>query len=96
MSSEASQIDTVQDVFIKFAFIENKHFFTKSFHRQTSQNYEQPPQRFVLSKLIFSIKHQWNLFDFFFLCRILDYEINFEKKKFLTTLIFKVCTYLVF
>ena len=57
MSSEASQIDTVQDVFIKFAFIENKHFFTKSFHRQTSQNYEQPPQRFVLSKSFFCVKN---------------------------------------
>ena len=27
------------------AYIENKHFFTKSCHRQTYQNYEQPPQR---------------------------------------------------
>ena len=26
------------------AYIENKHFFTKSCHRQTYQNYEQPPQ----------------------------------------------------
>ena len=24
----------------------NKHFFTKSCHRQTYQNYEQPPQTF--------------------------------------------------
>ena len=27
------------------AYIENKYFFTKSCHRQTYQNYEQPPQR---------------------------------------------------
>ena len=27
-----------------FASSENKHFFTKSCHRQTYQNYEQPPQ----------------------------------------------------
>ena len=27
------------------AYIENKHFFTKSCHRQTYQNYEQPSQR---------------------------------------------------
>ena len=26
------------------AYIENKHFFTKSCHRQTYKNYEQPPQ----------------------------------------------------
>ena len=26
------------------AYIENKHFFTKSCHRQTYQNYEQPPE----------------------------------------------------
>ena len=26
------------------AYIENKYFFTKSCHRQTHQNYEQPPQ----------------------------------------------------
>ena len=26
-----------------YAYIRNKHFFTKSCHRQTYQNYEQPP-----------------------------------------------------
>ena len=26
-----------------YAYIGNKHFFTKSCHRQTYQNYEQPP-----------------------------------------------------
>ena len=26
------------------AFSRNKHFFTKSFHHQAYQNYEQPPQ----------------------------------------------------
>ena len=24
----------------------NKHFFTKSYHHQTYQNYEQPPQKY--------------------------------------------------
>ena len=28
-----------------YVYIGNKHFFTKSCHRQTYQNYEQPPQR---------------------------------------------------
>ena len=28
-----------------FAYVGNKHFFTKSCHRQTYQNYEQPPHR---------------------------------------------------
>ena len=28
-----------------FASSENKHFFTKSCHRQTYQNYKQPPQK---------------------------------------------------
>ena len=28
-----------------YAYIGNKHFFTKSCHRQTYQNYEQRPQR---------------------------------------------------
>ena len=44
-------VDTVQDFLIKLGikprlhtYIENKHFFTKSCHRQTYQNYEQPPQ----------------------------------------------------
>ena len=47
------------------AYIENKHFFTKSCHRQTYQNYEQPPQ--CLHYLsFFGIKNQPNLFQFFF------------------------------
>ena len=29
-----------------YALDENKHFFTKSCHRQTYQSYEQPPQTF--------------------------------------------------
>ena len=49
------------------AYIENKHFFTKSCHRQTYQNYEQPPQ--CLQNLsFFGIKNQPNLFEFFFVC----------------------------
>ena len=56
------------------AYIENKHFFTKSCHRQTYQNYEQPPQslqnlyfqsHFSASKInrifliFFSVKNIW-------------------------------------
>ena len=48
--SGTSILDTVQDFLIKLGIkprlhIENKHFFTKPCHRQTYQNYEQPPQR---------------------------------------------------
>ena len=41
-----------------YAFSENKHFFTKSCHRQTYQNYEQPPQTYQNSDLqtIFALK----------------------------------------
>ena len=44
------QVDTVQDFFIQvgheatYASSGNKHFFTKSCHRRTYQNYEQSPQ----------------------------------------------------
>ena len=45
-------IETVQDFLIKLGskpcmhmYIGNKHFFTKLYHRQTYQNYEQTPQR---------------------------------------------------
>ena len=42
------------------ANIGNKHFFTKSCHRQTYQNYEQPPQRLqkscILGPTIFEIQ----------------------------------------
>ena len=56
------------------AYIENKQFFTKSCHRQTYQNYEQPPQslqnlyfqsHFLASKInrifliFFSVKNIW-------------------------------------
>ena len=56
------------------AYIENKHFFTKSCHHQTYQNYEQPPQslqnlhfqsHFLGSKInkrfsiFFSVKNVW-------------------------------------
>ena len=51
----------------------NKHFFTKSCHHQTYQNYEQPPQRyqntnfqsqFLMLKIslsIFSIYKYWTM-----------------------------------
>ena len=46
-------LDTVQDFLIKLhaytLHIENKHFFTKSCHRQTYQNYEQPSQKSIES-----------------------------------------------
>ena len=42
-------IDTVQDFLInhvsRYAFMGNKHFFTKQCHRQTYQNYEQSRQK---------------------------------------------------
>ena len=44
------KLESVQDFLIKFdiktmyAFSENKHFFTKSWHCQTYQNHEQLPQ----------------------------------------------------
>ena len=53
------------------AYIENKHFFTKSCHLQTYQNYEQPPEslqylyfqsHFLASKInqiFFSVKNIW-------------------------------------
>jgi hypothetical protein len=43
------------------ACIENKYFFTKSCHRQTYQNYEQPPE----SLQYFGIKNEPNLSEFF-------------------------------
>ena len=43
------------------AYIENKHFFTKSCHRQTYQNYEQSPQSW--QNLYFQINFYEN-FDF--------------------------------
>ena len=52
-----------------YASMGNKHFFLKSCHRQTYQNYGQPPQRlqnlYVLSKSFFSLKNECNLSDFF-------------------------------
>ena len=38
----------------------NKHFFTKSCHLQTYQNYKQPP-KFVLSKAFYCVKNWSNL-----------------------------------
>ena len=45
------ELDTIQDFLIKLGikpslhmYIENKHFFTKSGHRQTYQNYAEPSQ----------------------------------------------------
>ena len=37
-------LDTVQDFLIKLGIEPQLHFFTKSCHRHTYQNYEQPPQ----------------------------------------------------
>ena len=46
-----SSLEFVQDFLIKldmkpcrYASSQNKHFFTKSFHHKTYQDYEQPPQ----------------------------------------------------
>jgi hypothetical protein len=68
-----------------YAYIGNKHFFTKSCHRQTYQNYEQPPQRMqnlYLSKSFFSIKNQLNLSDFFSMKNIRLGDQLFEMKFF--------------
>ena len=46
----------------------NKHFFNKSCHRQTYQNYEQPPQ---ISQNLYSQSH----FSILKICQI------FQKKK---------------
>jgi hypothetical protein len=50
------------------SYVENKHFFTKSCHCQTYQNYEHSSKfaKFVLSKSIFGIKNQPRLSNFFF------------------------------
>ena len=69
MSRVDGGLDTAQDFFYQvghqtmYAFMGNKHFFTKSCHRQTYQNYEQPPQR--LQNSFFSIKNLRNLSGFF-------------------------------
>jgi hypothetical protein len=56
------------------AYSGNKHFFTKSCHCQTYQNYEQPPKRFKLSyfQSHFSASKINRIFLNFFLYRILD------------------------
>ena len=52
-----------------YAYIGNKHFFTKLCHRQTYQNYEQHSQslqNLYFQSHFFGIKNQPNLSDFFF------------------------------
>ena len=67
-------VDQVGHQTMSAAYIENKHFFTKSCHRQTYQNYEKPPQslqnlyfqsHFLASKIkrIFLIFFLWRIFD---------------------------------
>ena len=68
--------------------IENKHFFTKSCHRHTYQNYEQPPQS--LQNLYFQSHFSASNINQIFL-------IFFFREEYLTrrsTLIFKVLCFL--
>ena len=78
------------------AYIENKHFFTKSCHHKTCQNNEQPSQSLqnLYFQSFFSIKNQPNLSKKISLWRILNKEINVYKVNFLKNLIFEVLCFL--
>ena len=54
----------------KYAFIKNKYFFTKSRHRQTYQNYEQPPQ--ILQNMYFQSHFSASKINGIFLIRLGD------------------------
>ena len=41
----------------------NKHFFTKSCHHQTYQNYEQPPQSILLKNVFENVDYLNTLFS---------------------------------
>ena len=49
-----------------YASIGNKHFFTKSCHRQTYQNYEEPPQRLQNSDFQSHFSASISFFENFF------------------------------
>ena len=69
-----------------YAYIENKHFFSKSCHRQTYQNYEQPIQswqKFVFyttkfkglnTKIEMKCEYKW------IFCLKYDLDISFESE----------------
>ena len=70
-----------------YASIGNKHFFTKSCHRQTYQNYENPPQRLQNSNFQshFSASKINGIFLNFFLERLdqfLTQKNDFESTNF--------------
>ena len=75
--------------------IGNKHFFSKSCHRQTYQNYEKKIAIFVLSKSFFSIKNQRNRSDYFFWEEFQTRRTTFKMKFFENFLVlFKVLSFL--
>ena len=62
----------------------NKHFCTKSCHRQTYQNYEQPPQSLqnLYFQSFFGIKNLPNLSEFFFCKEYLTRRSTFKNEFF--------------
>ena len=81
-------LDTVQDFLIKLgikpcihSYIGNKHFFTKSCHSQTYQNYEQAHQRLqnLYFQSHFSASKINGMFLIFLLWKILDQKISLHK-----------------
>ena len=96
------KLTTVQDFFYQVryqttsAYIENKHFFTKSCNPQTYQNYEQPPQSLqnLYSQSHFSASKINQIFLIFFSMKnirldqlyLLYYMKFFENFDFLSTL----------
>ena len=60
------------------AYIENKHFFTKSCHRQTYQNYEQPPK----SLQNFYFQSHFSASNFFFFEEYLTRRSTFINETF--------------
>ena len=80
-----------------YAYIGNKHFFSKSFHHQTYQNYEQSPQR--LQNLYFqsnfsASKIKRIFLNFFFCEEYLTRRSTFISEMFWKLLIFTVLCFL--
>ena len=82
-----------------YAYIGNKHFFTKSCHRQTYQNYEQPSERLqnLYFQSHFSASKINGIFLIFFSVKNIRlgdrllYLNFFENFDFLSTLVFSKC-----
>ena len=80
-----------------YASSENKYFFTKSCHRQTYQNYEQPPQ--TSQNLSFQSHFSLLKIGQIFLKNVF-YEEYLTRRQtsinfFLKIWIFKICTYFI-